>query len=207
MNSRCDTQKYADLNKLAKNFINEDVASSCSTQLFPSSRAYTEEVVETLRKGKNTECPICLESPDDPVLTSCAHVMCRECLLTSWGNNPQTGLCPLCRQVLTETDLITCPVESRFRIDVEKNWKESSKVSKLLDSLEMIRRSGLGEKSIVFSQWTSFLDLLEIPMKRRNIGYLRFDGSLSQKHRERVLREFNESNHKMVRLQTYYSHS
>lgn len=79
-----------------------------------------------------------------------------------------------------------------------KNWKESSKVSELLKCLEKIKKSGSGEKSIVFSQWTSFLDLLEIPLRRRGFEFLRFDGKLAQKGREKVLKEFNETKQKTV---------
>ncbi|KAL0388443.1 UNVERIFIED_CONTAM: DNA repair protein B [Sesamum radiatum] len=167
--SRGDTQEYADLDKLARRFLQSHPDSM--SQNGPS-RAYVEEVVEGLRNGENAECPICLESADDPVLTPCAQ----------------------------KTELITCPAASRFRIDVEKNWKESSKISKLLDCLEHIRNSGSGEKSIIFSQWTSFLDLLEIPLKRRNFGFLRFDGKLAQKQREKVLHEFAETKHKRILL-------
>ncbi|XP_062108134.1 DNA repair protein RAD5B isoform X2 [Humulus lupulus] len=196
--SRGDSQKFADLNKLAKRFLdsNSDSTSSASA---PPSRAYVEEVVNGIRCGDNSECPICLESADDAVLTPCAHRMCRECLLSSW-RTPAAGLCPICRQILKKTDLITCPSESKFQVDIEKNWKESSKVSSLLHCLERICSSGSGEKSIVFSQWTTFLDLLEIPLKKRRIGYLRYDGGLSQKQRERVLNEFNDTKEKMVLL-------
>ncbi|XP_073046809.1 DNA repair protein RAD5B [Primulina eburnea] len=194
--SRGDTQEYADLNKLARRFLQTNPDSG--THQAPS-RAYVEEVVRDLQNGENAECPICLESADDPVLTPCAHRMCRECLISSWRTQV-AGLCPICRQTLKKTDLITCPSSSHFRIDVDKNWKESSKVSKLLDCLERIFRSGSGEKSIVFSQWTSFLDLLEIPLKERRIGFLRFDGKLVQKQRERVLHEFAETQEKMVLL-------
>ncbi|KAF7847928.1 hypothetical protein BT93_L2443 [Corymbia citriodora subsp. variegata] len=196
--SRSDSQQYADLNKLARKFLDMNPHSASSNQIVPS-KAYVEEVVDGIRRGENTECPICLESADDPVLTPCAHRMCRECLLSSWLTH-SCGLCPICRQMLRKTDLITCPTESQFRVDVEKNWKESSKVSKLLDCLEKIRQSCCGEKSIVFSQWTSFLDLLEIPLKRRKFGYLRFDGKLAQKQRERILKEFDETNDKMILL-------
>jgi DNA repair protein RAD5 len=145
-----------------------------------------------------------MEYADDPVLTPCAHRMCRECLLSSW-RTPATGLCPICRQLLKKTDLITCPTENQFWVDVDTNWKESSKVSKLFDCLERIRRSGSGEKSIVFSQWTSFFDLLEIPLKRRGIGFLRFDGKLAQKQRECVLKEFSETKEKMVNTIFHYN--
>ncbi|GJX67137.1 putative SWI/SNF-related matrix-associated actin-dependent regulator of chromatin subfamily A member 3-like protein 3, partial [Tanacetum coccineum] len=193
--SRGDSQQYSDLNKLARRFLDNNLDSTTPNP----SKAYIEEVVDDLRRGENTECPICLESADDAVLTPCAHRMCRECLLSSW-RSPVQGLCPICRQNLRKTDLITCPSDSKFRVDVEKNWKESSKVEKLLECLETIRQRQNGEKSIVFSQWTSFLDLLEIPLKRRKIGFLRFDGSLSQKNREKTLREFSETTDKMVLL-------
>ncbi|XP_015887954.4 DNA repair protein RAD5B [Ziziphus jujuba] len=196
--SRCDTQKFADLERLARRFLETIPDSAPSKQAVPS-RAYVEEVVDGIRRGENTECPICLESADDPVLTPCAHRMCRECLLSSWRTST-VGLCPICRQVVTKNELITCPSESRFQVDVEKNWKESSKIIKLLECLERIRSSGSGERSIIFSQWTAFLDLLEIPLKRRGIGFLRFDGKLMQKQRERVLKEFNETKQKMVLL-------
>ncbi|XP_057475188.1 DNA repair protein RAD5B [Actinidia eriantha] len=196
--SRGDSQEYVDLNKLARRFLETNPDYANPSHKAPT-RAYVEEVVEGIRRGDNTECPICLESADDPVLTPCAHRMCRECLLSSW-RSPSTGLCPICRQLLRKSDLITCPSENRFRIDVEKNWKESSKVTKLLDCLENIRKSGSGEKSIVFSQWTSFLNLLEIPLRRRKIGFLRFDGKLVQKQRALVLTEFNETREKMVLL-------
>lgn len=194
--SRGDTQQYADLNKLAKRFLQPHSDAGCGTG---PSRAYVEEVVEGLRNGENAECPICLESADDPVLTPCAHRMCRECLLSSW-RTPALGICPICRQVISKSDLITCPSGSKFRIDVEKNWKESSKISKLFECLEQIRSSGSGEKSIIFSQWTSFLDLLEIPLRRNNFGFLRFDGKLAQKQRGRVLHEFAETKDKTVLL-------
>ncbi|KAL9352983.1 hypothetical protein Peur_055663 [Populus x canadensis] len=109
---------------------------------------------------------------------------------------PTTGLCPICRTVLKKTDLITCPTENKFRVDFEKNWEESSKVSKLLECLEHIRRSGSGENKIVFRQWTYFFDLLEITLRRRGTELLRFDGERQQKQRERVLKKFSETKEK-----------
>ncbi|TYG55358.1 hypothetical protein ES288_D09G266500v1 [Gossypium darwinii] len=196
--SRADLQQYSDLNKLARRFLEAHPGLVTLNQNSPT-KAYIEEVVDGIRRGENTECPICMESADDPVLTPCAHRMCRECLLSSW-RTPTLGSCPICRTLLKKTDLITCPTENKFRVDIDKNWKESSKVSKLLDCLERSCRSGSGEKSIVFSQWTSFLDLLEIPLKRKGIGFLRFDGKLAQKQRERVLKEFNDTREKLVLL-------
>ncbi|KAF6153230.1 hypothetical protein GIB67_036576 [Kingdonia uniflora] len=196
--SRGDAQEYADLNKLVMRFLEANMYCTGTSQRAPT-RAYVEEVVEGIRRGENLECPICLESADDPVLTPCAHRMCRECLLSSW-RTPSCGICPICRQELRKNDLITCPTDNRFRVDIETNWKESSKVSKLMSCLQTLHQSGSGEKSIVFSQWTSFMDLLEIPLRKRGIAFLRFDGKLSQKNREIVLKMFSESNEIKVLL-------
>lgn len=162
----------------------------------PPSQAYVEEVVEEIRQGATTECPICLESAsDDPVLTPCAHRMCRECLLSSW-RTPSGGPCPLCRSPITKSELITLPSQCRFQVDPENNWKDSCKVIKLIKILEGLQEKR--EKSIVFSQFTSFFDLLEVPFNQKGIKFLRFDGKLSQKHREKVLKEFSESKDKLV---------
>ncbi|CAL5035385.1 unnamed protein product [Urochloa decumbens] len=195
--SRVDPQKYADLDQLAQRFL-EGVQSCSERQNALPSRAYVEEVVEEIRQGATTECPICLESAsDDPVLTPCAHRMCRECLLSSW-RTPDGGPCPLCRSHISKSDLIILPAQCRFQVDAENNWKDSCKVSKLIMILEGLQKKK--EKSIVFSQFTSFFDLLEIPFNHKGIKFLRYDGKLSQKHKEKVLKEFSETQDKLVLL-------
>ncbi|KAI3886869.1 hypothetical protein MKX03_037179 [Papaver bracteatum] len=195
--SRGDTQEYSDLNKLAKRFLRGGQDAVQGESPDAPSRAYIQEVVEELRKGDKGECPICLEAFEDAVLTPCAHRLCRECLLASWRNHT-SGLCPVCRKTVNKQDLITAPTDSRFQIDIEKNWVESSKVVILLRELENLRASG--SKSIVFSQWTSFLDLLQIPLSRSNISFVRLDGTLSQQQREKVIKQFSEENDIMVLL-------
>ncbi|KAL4191403.1 hypothetical protein AMTRI_Chr07g29730 [Amborella trichopoda] len=187
--------QLSDLNKLADRFMTATTTNGGSV---PSS-VYVESVVKGLfEKGDaEEECSICFESADDPVLTPCAHRMCRECLLSSWRALCVSGPCPVCRGVLSRADLIACPTGGRFRVDVKNKWNDSCKISALLHCL--VERSN-STKCIVFSQWTSFFDLLEIPLKRKGIGFLRFDGKLGQKQRERVLKEFNESSSTTVLL-------
>ncbi|KAL2325883.1 hypothetical protein Fmac_024941 [Flemingia macrophylla] len=189
-----DSQKQADLNKLASRLL---LHSASSQSIQP--RAYIDEVLEHIQKGDTGECSICLESPEDPVFTPCAHKFCRECIFGCWGNSAG-GKCPICCKLLQIDDLITCPSESPFKVDIKNNVTESSKVSKLLEFLQRILNSSSDEKSIVFSQWTSFFDLLENPLRRRGIGFLRYDGKLTQKQRERVLDEFNGTTKKRVLL-------
>jgi DNA repair protein RAD5 len=187
-----DAPQNEELNKLASNFLQNSASASNPIQ----SRGYIDEVLGHIQKGETVECAICMESPDDPVFTPCAHQFCRECLFNCWGTS-MGGKCPICRQILKKNDLIVLPSESPFKVDIENNLTESSKVSKLFEFLEHSQKYS-DEKSIVFSQWTSFFDLLENPLRRRGIGFLRFDGKLTQKQREKVLKEFNETKEKRV---------
>ncbi|KAK4553814.1 DNA helicase rad5 [Recurvomyces mirabilis] len=70
------------------------------------------------------------------------------------------------------------------------NQLSSAKIAALLTSLKRIRKAEPNTKSVVFSQFTSFLDLLAPALTSANISWLRFDGSMSQKERARVLTEF-----------------
>ncbi|EFJ06154.1 hypothetical protein SELMODRAFT_430936 [Selaginella moellendorffii] len=135
--SRGDTEDFADLGKLARRFLDKNSSQVPST-------AYVKEVVDDIRKGESAECPICLEM--HAVLTPCAHRMCRECLLNSWRTSAG-GPCPISEELIT----------------VPRSNPKSSKVEALLHHLQTL--SEAGSKSVDFSQWTAFLDLLEIPLK------------------------------------------
>ena len=62
----------------------------------------------------------------------------------------------------------------------------SSKVKTLVEKLEEVTNSG--HKALVFSQWTSLLNLIEPHLKNKNIGFVRLDGST--KDRQGVVEEF-----------------
>ncbi|CAH8251893.1 unnamed protein product [Arabidopsis lyrata] len=49
----------------------------------------------------------------------------------------------------------------------------------------------VGEKAIVFTQWTKMLDLLEAGLKSSGIQYRRFDGKMTVPARDAAVRDFN----------------
>ncbi|CAO2842686.1 unnamed protein product [Amaranthus hypochondriacus] len=51
--------------------------------------------------------------------------------------------------------------------------------------------SSIKEKTIVFSQWTRMLDLLEDRLKESSIQYRRLDGTMSVVSRDKAVRDFN----------------
>ncbi|KKY21157.1 putative dna excision repair protein [Phaeomoniella chlamydospora] len=65
----------------------------------------------------------------------------------------------------------------------------SAKIAKLLRHLASLPSPNT--KSVIFSQFTSFLDLISAQLTRQSLPHLRFDGTLTQQRRSEVLRTFS----------------
>ncbi|KAL8680402.1 MAG: hypothetical protein Q9186_003431 [Xanthomendoza sp. 1 TL-2023] len=76
----------------------------------------------------------------------------------------------------------------------------SAKIAALISHLKSIRASSPTLKSVVFSQFTSFLDLISPALSRAGIPFLRFDGTMSQKVRASTITSFTESKRGTVLL-------
>lgn len=74
---------------------------------------------------------------------------------------------------------------------LEKTWFPSTKITKTLEILQANEDRGLNEKTIIFSQFTSLLDLLEVPLVRRGWTHTRFDGSMDLKERNAAVTAFS----------------
>lgn len=71
-------------------------------------------------------------------------------------------------------------------------WETSGKIEKVLEILQAIQDREEGEKTIIFSQFTSLLDLLEVPIDRNHWGYKRYDGSMSSNARNEAVIDFSD---------------
>lgn len=79
----------------------------------------------------------------------------------------------------------------RYMRYLRDNWEDSAKVTKVLELLEEIQKTD--EKTIIFSQWTSLLDLIECQIKYKlQAKYCRYTGGMSRKHRDGAVQEFVE---------------
>jgi SNF2 family DNA or RNA helicase len=76
---------------------------------------------------------------------------------------------------------------------LQKTWVTSAKIDKTLELLQKIQDAGEGEKTIIFSQFTSLLDLLEVPIARNGWRYRRYDGSMRPVDRNDAVVEFTEN--------------
>ena len=63
-----------------------------------------------------------------------------------------------------------------------------------MSKLVGLRTTDVTIKSIVISQFTSLLNLVEVPLTAQGFFYVRLDGSMSQAKRAQVIDQFNESN-------------
>jgi DNA repair protein RAD5 len=75
-------------------------------------------------------------------------------------------------------------------------FKSSSKLDALIRYLRQhaqeSAQTGQLVKSVVFSQFTTFLDLIEVAMSFEGLTFVRLDGTQSQAQREKALKEFRE---------------
>ncbi|EHY57601.1 putative ATP-dependent helicase C17A2.12 [Exophiala dermatitidis] len=78
---------------------------------------------------------------------------------------------------------------------LRKNFEPSAKITKTVALLEQIKSRGENEQSIIFSNFTSFLDLIEVPLANHPDfrHYVRYDGSMTTKDRNNAVLEFTEN--------------
>ncbi|CCF51296.1 uncharacterized protein UHO2_00721 [Ustilago hordei] len=189
---------------------NEDAGESFSKQTV--ERLIRETLGPNTESGE-TECPICFEDAQQSpcYLPRCMHSACKQCLIDYLRGCKEKGqelACPTCRVgPVREMDLIeairTRPASSNAQdggevvgaglpavIYVRNNLQTSTKVTALINHLNEIRAKEGGFKGVIFSQFTSFLDLIEPVLSRYRFRLLRLDGSTPQKVREKLLVEF-----------------
>ncbi|TVY19000.1 putative ATP-dependent helicase [Lachnellula arida] len=74
---------------------------------------------------------------------------------------------------------------------LRKNWQPSAKVDKCVDLLDQFQEEG--EKTIVFSQFVSLLDLLQVPIDERGWAMERYDGGMNSDARNDAIVRFTDN--------------
>ena len=78
----------------------------------------------------------------------------------------------------------------RYRRRLRKNWVSSTKIDRTMELLKEIQDNDSTEKTIIFSLWTSLLDLVEVPLMRAKYQYRRYDGSMTPDDRVKAVSDF-----------------
>ena len=109
----------------------------------------------------------------------------------------RTVMTILAKRYISEMDLLRLQkallmcrmaADSTFLVDKEPPGY-STKLDEL-DSLLDRLAAEAGRKIILFSEWTTMLDLIEPLVKKRQIGFVRLDGSVPQEKRQALVNRF-----------------
>ncbi|CAG8482035.1 6832_t:CDS:10, partial [Cetraspora pellucida] len=158
----------------------------------------------------NEDCCICLDPLSSPVITLFAGIfndtlssgliiililliVLIECI--EQVIDKQKHACPMCRNPIRKEQLIEQPLDSVEADEgssgnSDKGYVSSSKIDALLEFLKVSDERDPTSKSVVFSQWTSFLNLVEPALHHANIKFVRLDGKMSRLKREEAMRTF-----------------
>ncbi|KAI9345683.1 SNF2 family N-terminal domain-containing protein [Obelidium mucronatum] len=80
-----------------------------------------------------------------------------------------------------------------YEIDeMDGGWISSTKIDQMMKVLLAIRRDTPNDKTIVFTQFRGMMDLCQTPLFEKNIGYVRYDGSMSADQRDAAVTTFRE---------------
>ncbi|KAF3788376.1 ATP-dependent helicase [Nymphaea thermarum] len=145
-------------------------------------------------------CGLCGLASDDVVVTSCQHVFCRECLLNFCKEQDQC-ICPhaSCTKLLTldfnkgrqgvSKSCKHLSILSRICLD---DFKTSTKIDALKEEIRFMVEKDSAAKAIVFSQFTSFLELIQFSLHKSGVKCVLLVGSMSIKARDDAIRTFTD---------------
>ncbi|PSR90765.1 nucleotide exicision repair protein [Coniella lustricola] len=148
--------------------------------------------------GQNIlQCNICDEPAEEAIRSRCKHDFCRACAQAYLNSQDQPD-CPRCHIPLS-IDLEQPAIEQDEelvkkssiinRIKME-NWTSSSKIELLVRELHKLRSDKATHKSIIFSQFTTMLQLIEWRLRRAGITTVMLDGSMTPAQRAASIDHF-----------------
>lgn len=161
------------------------------------------------------ECAICTTESIQPIsaisVTECLHTFCEQCLAEyiDFQHNKKLPInCPYCREPISDTSILKLsePIDTKkgYELVPFESHFQSTKIKALLKHLKQIQETCPGEQVIVFSQFSSFLDILERELgshlPKDQVKIYKFDGRLDMKERTRLLEQFHTKDLSCIKL-------
>lgn len=146
-------------------------------------------------------CNICDEVAEDAIRSQCKHDFCRSCVKSYIQTTEYAGGepdCPRCHIPLAidldqpemeqdEEGVKKSSIVNRIKME---DWTSSTKIEMLIYELYKLRSKKQTLKSIVFSQFTSMLQLVEWRLRRAGFNTVMLDGSMTPIQRQRSIEYF-----------------
>ncbi|KAJ5223581.1 hypothetical protein N7468_008123 [Penicillium chermesinum] len=158
--------------------------------LTPENMKALQEMLQ-LQIESQEMCAVCLDNLDQPVITACAHTFCRACIEQVISRQHK---CPLCRADIKDNSTLVAPATNLGEDADTATADPQSPSSKIEALMKVLTAQGQAPdtKTVVFSQWTSFLDLVEPHLEARGINYVRIDGKMNSIQRDNSLTVFTK---------------
>ncbi|KKA27794.1 hypothetical protein TD95_003566 [Thielaviopsis punctulata] len=146
------------------------------------------------------ECAICEQPAEDAIRSDCNHHYCRSCVTDLVTSSPECQ-CVRCHIPLAidleQEGIVQDPALLKNssivnRISME-NWTSSTKIEMLLHELYMLRSDSQTVKVIIFSQFTSMLQLVEWRLRHAGFTTVMLDGSMTPAQRAASIKHFMEN--------------
>jgi DNA repair protein RAD5 len=180
---------FSDIEELVGQFFKDSGLSPAFiesvTSTLQSLSSSEQDDPAAAESESQSECSICLGKPESPVVTPCGHIGCEECFTTVIN---AILVCPVCRKPCTTDMLVAFQVKvpppppqqqqqqqltaaaaaepAKQPAELAGNLRLSSKLKALLHEVQAMIQGDEESKCIVFSQFTSMLNLVEVGGKK-----------------------------------------
>jgi len=151
------------------------------------------------------ECTVCYDTIDTPenlgpVITACKHIFCKKCITQAIKVKPS---CPMCRTNLTPDLVVDFDPDFKDPDNVAESTFDAETESSKTEAIKKLLQITLKDpksKVIIFSQWTSFLNIIEHTLRASKIRFSRIDGSMTTQKRDEAVTSLNEDPESRVLL-------
>lgn len=152
-----------------------------------------EILQQALRAASDSgeDCAICYEpiSMHSPVITACKHWFGRDCITKALKFKE---VCPMCRRQITLKSLIDLPPVDD--VDDDDGAFDKDTHSSKTEALESIVKAKLKDpksKIIIFSQWTTFLDIVAKILDEAGLKHCGIRGDMTIRKRDEAISALN----------------
>jgi DNA repair protein RAD16 len=173
---------------------------ACHPDLVLRSKTNGTQFLGSDEAGEATICRLCSDVAEDAIQAKCRHIFDRECMRQYLGTaGDLTPDCPVCHIALTiDLEAPALELEANIpsarqgilgRLNIE-TWRSSSKIEALVEELSNLRLQDNTTKSIVFSQFVNFLDLIAFRLQKAGFSICRLEGTMSPQARDATIQHF-----------------
>lgn len=204
---------YSDVTRKYNSYVEEGVVLNNYANIFSlitrmrQLADHPDLVLKRLKKNDGDNdgvivCQLCDDEAEEPIESKCHHKFCRLCIkefVESYLEADSNLTCPVCHiglsidlsQPSLQVDMEQFKKQSIVsRLNLKGTWRSSTKIEALVEELYKLRSPVRTIKSIVFSQFTSMLDLVEWRLKRAGFKTVKLQGSMSPTQRDQTIKYF-----------------